>query len=138
MSVTAGSAGTSLGTFTPAGDGSLNSLHRLSYGYNRWSQSAMRQWLNSDKSAGQWWTSQNKFDRVPEQHATKAGFMSGFEKEFLDCIQPIKVVTALNTDVHYPSACRRRRCLGILEESVRDVNKDATVADISSDQNLCD
>ena len=23
--------------------------------------------------------------------------MSGFEKEFLDCIQPIKVVTALNT-----------------------------------------
>lgn len=38
-----------------------------------------------------------KFDRVPEQHATKAGFMSGFEKEFLDCIQPIKVVTALNT-----------------------------------------
>lgn len=57
----------------------------------------MRQWLNSDKPAGQWWTSQNKFDRVPEQHATKAGFMSGFEKEFLDCIQPIKVVTALNT-----------------------------------------
>ena len=97
VSVTAGSAGTSLGTFTPAGDGSLNSLHRLSYGYNRWSQSAMRQWLNSDKPAGQWWTSQNKFDRVPEQHATKAGFMSGFEKEFLDCIQPIKVVTALNT-----------------------------------------
>lgn len=97
VSVTTGSAGTSLGTFTPAGDGSLNSLHRLSYGYNRWSQSAMRQWLNSDKPAGQWWTSQNKFDRVPEQHATKAGFMSGFEKEFLDCIQPIKVVTALNT-----------------------------------------
>ena len=97
VSVTAGSAGTSLGTFTPAGDGSLNSLHLLSYGYNRWSQSAMRQWLNSDKPAGQWWTSQNKFDRVPEQHATKAGFMSGFEKEFLDCIQPIKVVTALNT-----------------------------------------
>lgn len=97
VSVTAGSAGTSLGTFTLAGDSSLNGLPRLSYGYSRWSQSAMRQWLNSDKPAGQWWTSQNKFDRVPEQHATKAGFMSGFEKEFLDCIQPIKVVTVLNT-----------------------------------------
>lgn len=97
VSVTAGSAGRSLGTFTLAGDSSLNGLPRLSYGYSRWSQSAIRQWLNSDKPAGQWWTSQNKFDRVPEQHATKAGFMSGFEKEFLDCIQPIKVVTALNT-----------------------------------------
>lgn len=94
---TAGSAGTSLGSFTPAGDASINSLHRLACGYNRWSQSALRQFLNSDKPAGQWWTSKNKFDRVPNEHATKAGFLSGFDDEFLSCIQPTKVTTALNT-----------------------------------------
>lgn len=97
VSVAAGSAGTSLGSFTPAGDASINSLHRLAYGYNRWSQSGLRQWLNSKAAAGAWWSSQNKFDRAPEQHATKPGFMSGFDEEFLKCVQPIKVVTALNT-----------------------------------------
>lgn len=94
---TAGSAGTSLGSFTLAGSASINSLHRLSLGYNRWSQSALRQFLNSDKPAGQWWTSKNKFDRVPNEHATKAGFLSGFDDEFRSCIQETKVTTALNT-----------------------------------------
>lgn len=97
VSVTAGSGGTNLGTFLPAGDGKVNSLHRLAYGYNRWSQSALRQWLNSDAAAGEWWASQNDYDRAPDQLSQKDGFLKGFEADFLECIQPVKVVTALNT-----------------------------------------
>lgn len=97
VAVTSGSAGTSLGSFVPAGEEKLNSLHRLAYGYNRWSQSAIRQWLNSKAAVGAWWESQNNYDRIPDQNATKAGFLSGFDDEFLSCVQPIKVTTALNT-----------------------------------------
>lgn len=97
VSVIAGSGGTNLGTFLPAGDGKVNSLHRLTYGYGRWSQSALRQWLNSDAAAGEWWTSQNDYDRAPDQLSQKDGFLKGFEADFLECIQPVKVVTALNT-----------------------------------------
>lgn len=97
VSVTTGSGGTNLGTFLPAGDGKVNSLHRLAYGYNRWSQSALRQWLNSDAAAGEWWASQNDYDRAPDQLSQKDGFLKGFEADFLECIQPVKVVTALNT-----------------------------------------
>lgn len=97
VSVTAGSGGTNLGTFLPAGDGKVNSLHRLTYGYNRWSQSALRQWLNSDAAAEEWWASQNDYDRAPDQLSQKDGFLKGFEADFLECIQPVKVVTALNT-----------------------------------------
>lgn len=97
VSVSVGAQGTDLGSFVPAGTEGLNSLHRLAYGYNRWSQSGIRQWLNSDKGVGQWWAPQNNYDRAPEQLKTKAGFLTGFDEEFLSCIQPIKVTTALNT-----------------------------------------
>ncbi len=96
-SVTQGDAGQDLGSFIPAGNEQLNSLHRLAYGYNRWSQSALRQWLNSNAAKGKWWTPQNDYDRIPDQCAQKAGFLTGFDEEFLSCVQPIKVVTALNT-----------------------------------------
>lgn len=92
-----GSTGTSLGVLKFGGDGKLNCLQRTAYGYNRWSQSAMRQWLNSDKGAGEWWSPQNEFDRCPDQLATKAGFLTGFDPDFLDVLRPTKVVTALNT-----------------------------------------
>ena len=36
-------------------------------------------------------------DVKPDQLATKAGFMTGFDDEFLSAIGPIKVTTALNT-----------------------------------------
>ena len=97
VSVAVGSQGTDLGSFVPAGTEGLNSLYRLAYGYNRWSQSGIRQWLNSDKGVGQWWAPQNNYDRAPDQLKTKAGFLTGFDEEFLSCIQPIKVATALNT-----------------------------------------
>ncbi|RGR45773.1 hypothetical protein DWY46_16430 [Blautia obeum] len=94
---TAGSNGTNLGTLSFTGDGKLNSLQRVAYGYNRWSQSAIRQYLNSAKAAGQWWEPQHKWDRPPAELASKPGFLSGYSDDFLNAIKPVRVRTALNT-----------------------------------------
>lgn len=100
VSLAAGAAGTNIGTLsanTKYGAAGLNQLHRSAYGYNRWSQSAIRQRLNSAAAAGAWWTPQNRFDRQPDQLAALRGFMAGFDEEFLNIIKPVKVRTALNT-----------------------------------------
>lgn len=94
---TAGTNGTNLGTLTFAGDGKLNGLQRTAYGYNRWSQSAIRQYLNSDQPAGKWWKPQHKWDRPPAELATKNGFLCGYSEDFLKAIKPTKVRTVLNT-----------------------------------------
>ena len=67
------------------------------YGYNRWSHSAMRQWLNSKAGVNAWWTAQHKGDVKPAELTTKAGFLTGFEDDFLSCLTPIKIVTVPNT-----------------------------------------
>lgn len=95
-----GTDGTKLGDWsssTKYGADGLNSMLRSNYGYNRWSQSALRQWLNSSAAAGAWWTSQNTFDRIPTECAAQRGFMAGFSDEFKSVIRPVKVVTALNS-----------------------------------------
>jgi len=100
LELTAGATGTNLGTVASNivyGSSNPNNLQRAAYGYNRWSQSAMRQWLNSVAAAGAWWTAQNVFDRTPQQLATVRGFMAGFDEAFLNIIKPVKVTTALNT-----------------------------------------
>ncbi|MCD8206438.1 MAG: DUF6273 domain-containing protein, partial [Bacteroidales bacterium] len=91
------SDGTFLGTMTRAFEGNLGSLYTAARGYNRWAVSAYRQWLNSDKGVGEWWTQQSGFDRVSTDVATYPGFLTGFEEDFLNVIQPVKVTTALNT-----------------------------------------
>ena len=92
-----GSDGINLGTLLFAGDGKLNSLQCVVNGYNRWSQSAIRQYLNSAKAAGQWWEPQHKWDRPPAELASKPGFLSGYSDDFLNAIKPVRVRTALNT-----------------------------------------
>lgn len=94
---TAGAGGTNLGTLTITGDGKLNSIHRMAYGYNRWGQSAIMQYLNSAAPAARWWAPQNKWDRPPAELAAKPGFLTGFDGEFLNVIRPVRVRTALNT-----------------------------------------
>lgn len=100
LELTESADGTSIGTLLYnakySTDGN-NNLQRCAYGYNRWSQSANRQFYNSAAAAGKWWTPQNPFDRAPEQLASVRGFMAGFDEEFLNIIKPVKVTTALNT-----------------------------------------
>jgi len=100
VAVSEGTGGTDLGTMTSNikySTSGINNLHRAAYGYNRWSQSAMRQWLNSSAASGSWWSAQNPFDRVAQQTASMRGFMAGLPEDFLAIVNPVKVTTALNT-----------------------------------------
>lgn len=100
LELTEGTGGTDLGTTTSSikySTSGINNLQRAAYGYNRWSQSANRQYYNSAAAAGAWWTPQNPFDRAPQQLASLAGYMSGFDADFLAVLGKIKVTTALNT-----------------------------------------
>ena len=96
VTLTEGESGTDIGTLLPANDGAL-SLQRAAWGNNRYRDSAIRQYLNSAAAAGAWWTPQHNFDRPPAQLAQKAGFLSGFQEDFLSVLKPVKMQTAANT-----------------------------------------
>lgn len=94
--------GTELGAThaTKAGlsNGQINAVTRTVYGYSRYAQSAIRQYLNSDAIEGNWWTAQNGWDRPPEQLATNKGFLAGCSSDFNAVIATTAVVTDLSTD----------------------------------------
>lgn len=91
--VSAGSAGTNLGTFLAKPNGNLNSFHPVGYGDNRWYKSAYRQYLNSDKPAKEWWQPQDEWDMKPDQADTVPGFLAGFSDDFKLALTRTKVVT---------------------------------------------
>lgn len=95
--VSAGSAGTNLGTFLAKPNGNLNGLHPVGYGDNRWWKSAYRQYLNSDAPAKEWWTPQDEWDMKPDQADTVPGFLAGFSDDFKAALTRVKVVTYGNT-----------------------------------------
>lgn len=98
VNVTVGSGGTNLGTIQDdSRSGNLNSAQEMAYGWNRWKTSALRQWLNSSKPKGQWWTPQDQWDICPDQLASKDGFLCGMPEEMLNCLKKVKVVTYANT-----------------------------------------
>lgn len=70
---------------------------RLRYGSNDWSQSAFRQYLNSNADKGLWWVAQHESDVAPTQATTVPGFLTGYTDEWKAIFQPIKVTTALST-----------------------------------------
>ena len=95
--ISSGNSGTSLGQLKNAGDTNINGFQRAIYGYNRWGQSALRQFLNSSADKNAWWEAQNKYDRYPSELTTKDAFMKGLPSNFLNVVKKIKVNTALNT-----------------------------------------
>lgn len=90
-----GSEGTDLGSTD--GLGKLNHYQRAQMGSGRWKTSMLRQYLNSDKPAGQWWTKQDRWDRASAFIHTVPGYMSGFDADFLSAIKPVKVQTSRDT-----------------------------------------
>lgn len=96
--LTEGNAGTNLGETN--GKGNLNHHQRAFRGSGRWKTSMLRQYLNSDKPAGQWWSKQEKWDRASAFHTSCPGYLSGFDPEFLAAIKPVKVQTVQDTVVH--------------------------------------
>ena len=98
VNVTVGSGGTNLGTIPyDSRSGNLNSTQEMAYGCNRWKTSALRQYLNSSKPKGQWWTPQDQWDICPDQLASKDGFLCGMSEEMLKCLKKVKVSTFANT-----------------------------------------
>jgi hypothetical protein len=94
VSITSGSSGTNLGTLANnTRSGNLNTDYRRKYGSNDWKESAIRQWLNSNKPAGQWWTPQNPWDRPPAYADTANGFLYDLDPEFLGVIGKTQVTT---------------------------------------------
>lgn len=94
-------AGIKLGETSTTGigytNGRVNSPQRVVYGYNRWSQSCIRQYYNSHNEAGAWWSIKNPWDRPPAIAFTLQGFMAGLSDELLSIVSLSDVTTALNT-----------------------------------------
>lgn len=64
------------------------------YGYNCWCESAIRQWLNSESCAGNWWEPANPWDAEPDEHRETEGFLVGFDRDFVAALASTDVVTA--------------------------------------------
>ena len=92
-----GQEGTLLGVMTAYGDENLNGIQQMAYGDNRYATSAIRQYLNSDKPKGEWWTAQTKWDIAPDQLNQIDGYLCGMDPELLAVLQPVKVATYCNT-----------------------------------------
>ncbi len=98
VNVTVGSGGTNIGTIPyQKRSGNLNSMQEMAYGWNRWKTSALRQYLNSNKPKGQWWSPQDAWDICPDQLASKDGFLCGVPEEMLHSLKKVKVSTFANT-----------------------------------------
>ena len=100
VAITSGNAGTSLGTFGTE----LNHSQRVSYGSNNYKESAIRQFLNSPSAAGSVWTPQTKFDRPPTWMTSLAGFVGGFDDEFLSVIGEVIVPCSTNNTYEAPDS----------------------------------
>lgn len=78
---------------------------RRDYGNNRYSVSNIDQWLNSTASAGQWYSPQHDTDQSPNgisvvsqnPYDVDAGFLNGFNANFVSAIQDTTIKVALNT-----------------------------------------
>lgn len=97
VTMSEGSGGTDLGTLDNTVQSALNSCQRALLGSNRWSTSAMRQHLNSNKAKGSVWTPMTVFDRPPSWVTSTAGFLHGLDPEFIKICGEVELLTALNT-----------------------------------------
>lgn len=97
-----GTGGKELGTIgvgnTPQKtNGNLNAISRAVYGNGRYSESAIRQWLNSDAAANAWWTPKNNWDRPPRAaDLNRAGFLTGLPADFVKILDYNDITIALN------------------------------------------
>ena len=89
------------------GSGGATDTNVASYGYNRWSESGIRAWLNSNAAANGWWgayferngsqVARRAADVAPDQLASVNGFMKGLPDDFKAVLGNIKVKTSCNT-----------------------------------------
>lgn len=78
---------------------------RQAKGNNRYSVSNIDHWLNSTASAGQWYSPQHATDQSPNStdvvtqnpYNTDAGFLNGFDAQFIAAMQDTTIKVARNT-----------------------------------------
>ena len=93
-----GSSGTDLGSITTnTTSASMNCMQRALLGSNNYKESAIRQWLNSNKAAGSVWTPMTKFDRPPSWVSSLKGWMNGIDSDFLNVIGKTTINVSRNT-----------------------------------------
>lgn len=98
VALTEGNSGTSLGSITSnTTTAEMNCMQRALLGSNNYTQSAIRQWLNSDAAAGSVWTPQTNFDRAPSWRTTLKGWKAGLDADFLAVVGATKFNVAKNT-----------------------------------------
>ena len=69
--------------------------NRKASGNNRYMYSAVRQWLNSDADAGEWWTAQHSADAAPDVASKNLpGFLKCIPASMAAALQPVMVQTA--------------------------------------------
>lgn len=98
--ISSGNSGTNLGLLQAGGDpdvANMNSIQRACFGSNNYAQSAVHQYLNSNKAAGTYWSSTNRFDNQPSWQGSEPGFMSKLPDDFLDIVSPVDIQTVTNT-----------------------------------------
>lgn len=100
-----GSTGTSLGTiYMSETNGGLNAICRCVNGYGRYSESSLRQWLNSDKPANSWWVPQNNWDRPPRAtDLGSAGFLSRLPADFVAILDYTNIDIMLSASDEFDS-----------------------------------
>ena len=122
VNVTEGTSGTNLGT-ADGNTTNMNHSHRIRYGNNEWENSALRQWLNSDKDMPALWTPKTIFDRPPSGSSyQRGGFLKGIDPEFLAVLGKVKNTIPVSpsgstevTDLFFPPS--RKEIYGIDEVS---------------------
>ena len=74
-----------------------NHQDRVRYGSNKYTESAIRQWLNAAGAAGSFWTSKSNYDLAPSWHSTWAGFQNTLDPDLLAVIGETTREVELNT-----------------------------------------
>lgn len=100
LSATEIAGATDLGN-TDGNSSGVNFMHRAIFGSNNYRESALRQWINSEKAANAWWAPTNDFDRPPS-YANAAGLLHGMDKDFLDSVAKVKIPCKTNNTYELP------------------------------------
>lgn len=82
--------------------GKLNHIHRARYGSNNYYQSGLRQWLNADATANNWWSPSNIFDR-PDDNRNTAGRLYTLNDNMKAVLATPTVNCITNNLFEYPS-----------------------------------
>lgn len=82
--------------------GKLNHIHRARYGSNNYYQSGLRQLLNTDLAANNWWNPTTIFDR-PYANRTTNGYLRSLNEDFINVLATPEITHITNNIFEYPS-----------------------------------